>query len=252
MNYDEIVANWQNKKIESKADLIAAIENFRILFAYNSNVIENPQTKYHTTREIFDEGRVSSYTGDLRTLYEIENQKKTFDFIADSIIAKIPLSDELIRKVQKKLMYGCYTQERYDKGERPGSYKKHEYVVGDEIGVLPEDVLNEIEELCNEVNNLKKTDFDSILTAAAYFHLSFESIHPFADGNGRTGRMLMNYYLMTHGVPPTIIYNEDKEAYYMGLTVFDKTGKIDGFKKFLMEQTIKTWSKKKPYHLNLQ
>ena len=72
--------------------------------------------------------------------------------------------------------------------------------------------------------------------------MNFESIHPFADGNGRVGRTLLNYYLMTHDYPPTIIYNEDKELYYMGLTVFDKTGQIDGFVKFLQEQSEKTWS----------
>jgi Fic family protein len=50
-----------------------------------------------------------------------------------------------------------------------------------------------------------------ILTAASYFLLKFESIHPFADGNGRTGRTLMNYYLMINGLPPTILYEEDKK-----------------------------------------
>lgn len=70
-------------------------------------------------------------------------------------------------------------------------------------------------------------------------------IHPFADGNGRVGRTIMNYYLMTHGYPPTIIYQEDKETYYMALTVFDKTQEITGFRKFIKEQTIKTWKVKK-------
>lgn len=83
------------------------------------------------------------------------------------------------------------------------------------------------------------------MTVAAYFHLSFESIHPFADGNGRVGRTLLNYYLMTHDYPPTIIYDDDKPTYYLALTVFDKTGKIDGFIEFLKEETEKTWTKKR-------
>lgn len=62
------------------------------------------------------------------------------------------------------------------------------------------------------------------------------------DGNGRLGRTLLNYYLMIHDYPPTIIYNEDKDVYYMALEVFDRTGQINGFEKFLQEQTEKTWS----------
>lgn len=68
--------------------------------------------------------------------------------------------------------------------------------------------------------------------------------HPFADGNGRVGRTLLNYYLMTHDYPPTILYDEDKETYYMALTVFDKSGQFTGFEQFLKEQTVKTWSKR--------
>ena len=83
-------------------------------------------------------------------------------------------------------------------------------------------------------------------------HLNFESIHPFADGNGRVGRTLMNYFLMIHQHPPTIFYEEDKEVYYMALATFDKTEKIDGFRKFLEEQTIKTWAEKRRRTKNLE
>lgn len=61
------------------------------------------------------------------------------------------------------------------------------------------------------------------------------------DGNGRVGRTLLNYFLMTHGLPPTVIFDEDKETYYECLLVFDKTEKMDAFVQFLQEQTEKTW-----------
>ncbi len=239
MNYNEIVEKWQNNVVSNKEELMAKMQNFRIIFAYNSNRIENPETTYHDTREIFENGKVVNFTGDIRTIFEIQNQKECFDFLVNKILNKEPITKELILQTHEKLMKGCYDETRYLKGERPGSFKKHEYVIGDDVGELPENVENEIDFLCNE---LKENEGKDPLKIATYLHLNFEQIHPFADGNGRLGRTLLNYYLMIHDYPPTIIYNEDKDVYYMALEVFDRTGQINGFEKFLQEQTEKTWS----------
>ena len=239
MSYSEIVASWQNKVVTNREELMAKLQNFRIVFAYNSNKIENPETTYHNTREIFENGKVINFTGDIRTIFEIQNQKECFDFLADKILNRETITKELILQTHEKLMKGCYDETRYLKGERPGSFKKHEYVIGDDVGELPENVENEIDFLCNE---LKENEGKDPLKIATYLHLNFEQIHPFADGNGRLGRTLLNYYLMIHDYPPTIIYNEDKDVYYMALEVFDRTGQINGFEKFLQEQTEKTWS----------
>lgn len=239
MNYNEIVEKWQNNVVSNKEELMTKMQNFRIIFAYNSNRIENPETTYHDTREIFENGKVVNFTGDIRTIFEIQNQKECFDFLVNKILNKEPITKELILQTHEKLMKGCYDETRYLKGERPGSFKKHEYVIGDDVGELPENVENEIDFLCNE---LKENEGKDPLKIATYLHLNFEQIHPFADGNGRLGRTLLNYYLMIHDYPPTIIYNEDKDVYYMALEVFDRTGQINGFEKFLQEQTEKTWS----------
>ncbi|MGN0559233.1 MAG: Fic family protein [Acutalibacteraceae bacterium] len=240
-NYSEILKQWQNYKISTVDDLDFYLDNFRILFAYNSNSIENPNTTYHDTREIFEYGKVSSYTGDLRTLFEIQNQKECYDFLKEKIVSKEPLSQKLILEIHKILMHGCYDKAKYDKRERPGQYKKHLFIVGDDIGVEPEDVPEEMQYVIDQVNENEGKD---PLTVAAYLHLSFETIHPFADGNGRVGRTLLNYYLITHNHPPVIIFAEDKETYYLALATFDKTEKIDGFKQFIREQAVKTWGKK--------
>ena len=238
----EIVEKWNKEKFSTINDLDNVLENFRILFAYNSNLIENPETTYHNTREVFENGKIVGYTGNLRTLFEIQNQKNCYEMLKEKIVSREPISSKLILDIHKELMHGCYDEARYEQGERPGEYKHHEYVTGDGIGASPEDVAAEIEKLCSEVNNAKS---DKVLTIAAYLHLKFESIHPFADGNGRVGRTLMNYYLMINDYPPTIIYGEDKEAYYMALAIYDKSEQIDGFEKFIKEQTIKTWTNKK-------
>lgn len=241
ITYDNVLDYWKKQDIQVKNDLRAILDNFRILFAYNSNKIENESTSYHNTREIFENGRVINYTGDLRTLYEIQNQKDCYEFLVDKIIEKEPISRRLILDVHKHLCKGCYDESGYLKGERPGAFKINDYGVGDDVGVYPEEVEGNIDELCEEID--ANTDADP-LTVAAYFHLRFETIHPFADGNGRTGRTLMNYYLITHNYPPTIIYDEDKQTYYMALAVYDKADDIKGFVRFLKEQTIKTWTNK--------
>ncbi|MCL2151980.1 MAG: Fic family protein [Oscillospiraceae bacterium] len=82
-----------------------------------------------------------------------------------------------------------------------------------------------------------------ILTAAAYFHARFEHIHPFADGNGRVGRTLLNYFLMLHDHPPLIVYEEDKAVYYAALERYDTDEDIALMRDFLRKQTEKTWEK---------
>lgn len=239
-HYQKIVNEWRKKPLETVADVDTALDNFRILFAYHSNRIENPETTYHDTKEIFSNGRVTGYTGELRTLFEIQNQKYCYEYLRKMIIEKDPVTPSMIKEVHSILMSGCYDQSRWEKGERPGQYKIHDYVTGDGVGYAPEEVEGSVASLCDEIADIPD---EKALTAAAYFHLRFESIHPFADGNGRVGRTMINYYLMTHGSPPTVLYEEDKKSYYMALAVYDKTEEISGFEEFLKEQTVKTWSR---------
>lgn len=243
MNYQNIIEEWKKLNIRTVKDLEDRLENFRILFAYHSGVIENPEITYHNTREIFENGKVVNFTGDTRTVFEMQNQKICFDFLKEHIIAKDPLTPELIRSIHKNLCTGCYDERRYQRGERPGEYKKHDYVVGDNQGALPEEVAGEIEELCDELQEIPDKG-DNILKAAAYLHCKFENTHPFADGNGRVGRTLMNYFLMIHDIPPIIVYNEHKDQYYRALGHYDKTGDISDFVDYMKGEMEATWLRK--------
>lgn len=73
--YDAVVKMWQDWNIRTVDDLSLRLDNFRILFAYNSGKIENAEINYHDTREIFESGKVVGYTGSTRTLFEQQNQK---------------------------------------------------------------------------------------------------------------------------------------------------------------------------------
>ena len=243
--YKDIVTQWQKRKLEDIADLDIRLGSFKILFAYHSGVIENPEITYHNTREIFENGKVINYTGELRTLYEIENQKKCYEWLKRKIIEKEEITPELIKEIHKELTQGTYSESRYEKGERPGEYKKHDYVIGkSEQGALPEEVADEIEELCDELKEISLSG-DNVLKAAAYLHCKFENTHPFADGNGRVGRTLLNYFLMTHDYPPVVIRNETKNVYYIALDTYDETGKIDKMIDYLKSEIVSTWQQRK-------
>lgn len=238
--YNKIVQAWKSKEITDIFDLEVALSNFRTVFAYHSGAIENPEITYHATREIFENGKVINFTGDIRTIFEIQNQKNCYEWLKNKIIQKEPITPELIKKIHKQLTEGTYDERRYARGERPGEYKKHDYVVGNDQGALPEEVASEIEELCDELHDIPDKG-DNIIKTAAYLHCKFENTHPFADGNGRVGRTLMNYYLMTHDHPPIIVRNETKDVYYKALDVYDNTGELDDFVSYMKEATIETW-----------
>jgi len=108
------------------------------------------------------------------------------------------------------------------------------------LGPPSEDVEEEIAELLTE---LQEVEAETVLTVAAYFHAKLENIHPFADGNGRIGRLMMNYFLVLHGHPPITIHEEDRKAYYTALAAWDTTQQLEPLIAFLKEQTAKTWDK---------
>lgn len=234
---------------KTKNDIENTLQDFKVLFAYHSNKIENKEINYHDTREVFENGKAISFTGNPRTLFEIQNQKDCYNFLLDKIVNKEKIDDELILKVHFELTKGTYDEVRFEKGERPGEYKKGDYIVGkSEIGSRAIDVKNDIKELLIEINNENSNDY---LTIASYFHCKFETIHPFADGNGRVGRTLLNYYFMINGIKPLIIYDEDKKLYYECLQAFDEKQDIEPLKKFLEYEQEKTWRKKQTIDVKL-
>lgn len=239
--YEKAVALWQKKNIMTDAQLAEALNGRSIAFAYHSGKIENEKVTWHDTREIFEHDGVTAYTGDLRTLFEIRNAKDANEFFLTAFQEKRPLDEIFIRQMQGCLTKNTYDTRRWQLGERPGEYKLHDYVTGkEEIGAAAEDVQEEMAELLLELTEVEKKN---ALTAAAYFHAKFENIHPFADGNGRAGRLAMNYFLVMHAHPPIIIHEEDKKDYYTALEAWDSSQNLTPLCSFLREQTAKTWEK---------
>lgn len=239
--YKKAIALWQKKNVTNDAELAEALNGHSIAFAYHSGKIENENITYHDTREIFEHDGVTSYTGDLRTLFEIRNEKEAYELFLSAFRNSRPMDERLIKEFQQKLTQNTYDTRRYPLGERPGEYKLHDYVTGrEEVGAPPEDVAEEMDELLSELTGIPD---DKTLTAAAYFHAKFENIHPFADGNGRVGRLTMNYFLVLHNHPPVTIHEEDRKSYYEALEAWDTRQDLEPLCAFLRWQTAKTWEK---------
>ena len=241
-DYQIAVRSWKDRDISNAAELAEALNGLSVLLAYHSGKIENDSITYHDTREIFEHDGVTSYTGDLRTLFEIRNAKEAYELFLTAFNERRPVDGALVKEFHFKLTQNTYDSRRFLLGERPGEYKLHDYVTGkEEIGAAPEDVAEKIDKLLGEVRDIPE---DKLLTAAAYFHAKFEIIHPFADGNGRVGRLLTDYLLVLNGHPPIVIFEEDRRGYYDALEAWDSAQELAPMISFLEEQAVKTWRKR--------
>lgn len=232
---------WRKQKLSTVDDYLNVLKDFRIVFTQCSNAIENIYVNYITTKNIFNNEPILNVE-DMDDFILINNQVCLFNEIIDDILSGNKLSIESIKHYHYILLCACYDRERVSKGELPGQFKKRDYCVG-LIGIStpPDEVESEMQELLDEIHSVDCIPYENVIKIAAYFHMHFETMHPFADGNGRLGRMLLNYILMYYGLPPIVIFDNDKDTYYLALEVFDRTGELSGFVQFLKEQMVKTW-----------
>ena len=167
-DYEKAIALWQQKNITTDAELAEALNGHSIAFAYHSGKIENENITYHDTREIFEHDGVTSYTGDLRTLFEIRNAKDANELLLTSFHVKRAFDEEFIKELHLLLTQNTYDTRRWQLGERPGEYKQHDFVTGkEEIGAAPEDVSEEMDELLSEL-----TDQPCRSISLPYSHIS--------------------------------------------------------------------------------
>lgn len=238
--YDALCDKWGDS---SETQRSVQLDRFKVSYSYNSGALENPEITYHDTSEVFTKNAVSNFTGDVRTIYEINNLKNSWEQLISSLGKTCPIDIPFILEVHRILTAGTYDEKRWRQGERPGAFKIHDYRVADEVGLEPELVREAVAELSKEIGEAINASLsaDARLTIAAYAHARLVEIHPFADGNGRTARFLMNYLLMRLGSPPCVIDADDRMSYFGALDAFHQDGDIVPFKVFLMVETIKAW-----------
>lgn len=186
----------------TKGEVERLTEEFIIEYTYNSNAMEGNTLTLRETDMVLHGLTIDRKP--LKDHMEAVGHKEAFDFVLDLVKEQVPLSESIIKQIHYLVLA--------DKREDRGVYRrvpvrimgaKHEpvqpYLIQPKMGQLLEDYRN---------------NTDHIISRLARFHIEFEGIHPFIDGNGRTGRLLVNLELMKAGYPPIDIKFADRISYY--------------------------------------
>ena len=197
---------------EKEAKLKGSIyHKTQIDLTYNSNHIEGSRLTHDQTRYIFETNTIGIEGESIRVddIIETTNHFRCIDLIIDR--AEERLTESLIKELHLILKSGTSDSRK----DRPtvGDYKRLPNEVGGNETTAPEDVHREMQALLKEYNGKKQKSFEDIID----LHQRFESIHPFQDGNGRVGRLVMFKECLANGYVPFIITEELKMFYYRGL-----------------------------------
>lgn len=204
---------------------------------YNSNAIENSTLTIEETEKILLELEVMRKVS-VREVFEAKNLARVFEYIKEKTLSR-DLDEELILFLHKMLISGI-------NDDFAGRFrKKGEYVrVGTHIAPAPEHVASMVESALLDYTSDHTSYF---LEKNAKFHLEFEHIHPFCDGNGRIGRVLINYFLMQSGFPPVIIRDKEKHLYYDTFKEYKDNKKTAGMEKILSLALMESLHKRVAY-----
>lgn len=248
INYEFLTKEQINKLEEIKKDFNKKIKtlpkqliedmfkDFKVFYIYNTNSIEGNTISLKETGLLLNDN-LTPQGKDLREIYDHINGRNTFDYILEE---RPEIKEQTILSIHSRLL------DKIDK--RAGAIRTHNVrVLGATFNTSDyRYVKTDLNLLLNWYKQNKKILHPLILSAL--FHEKFERIHPFYDGNGRTGRMLVNLILIKNNYPPITIKNKDRHQYY---DVLDKAHKADIDKntseyykdivEFFYNQQIKTY-----------
>lgn len=202
---------------EKESKLSGSIyHRLQIDMTYNSNHIEGSLLTHEQTRYIFETNTIgiSENAVNIDDIIETTNHFRCIDMIIDNADEK--LTESFIKNLHKNLKTG--TSDSRKDWFAVGEYKKLPNEVGGKKTVEPARVSENIKQLLDEYNATTKKNLEEIIA----FHVVFETIHPFQDGNGRVGRLIMLKECLKHDIVPFIISDDLKMFYYRGLHEWNK------------------------------
>jgi Fic family protein len=203
-----LTALREQKEAKMKGGIYHRVQ---IDLTYNSNHIEGSRLTHDQTRYIFETNTIgiTDAAVNVDDIIETTNHFRAIDYIIDTTEGK--LTEAYIKQLHRILKSG--TSDAAKPWFNVGEYKRLPNEVGGLDTSLPEEVARDMRALLQEYNALTCITLDDILD----FHHRFEAIHPFQDGNGRVGRLIMFRECLRHGILPFIITDDLKMFYYRGL-----------------------------------
>lgn len=207
----------------------------QVEFSYNTNHIEGSTLSEEQTRFIFETNTIGISHSPINAddVIETTNHFKCFDYMLDN--ANKTLSEKFIKKLHYILKSS--TSDSKKNWFKIGDYKSRPNEIGGNATCPPQDVQKQIEALLLKYNAIQNPTIDDIIE----FHKNFESIHPFQDGNGRVGRLIMFKECLKNGIVPFIINDSVKWFYYRGLREWDSE------RGFLIETCLAAQDRYKAY-----
>ena len=198
----------EEKESKTKGGIYHKVQ---IDLTYNSNHIEGSRLSHDQTRYIYETNTIGMKDEiiNIDEIVETVNHFKCIDMIIDT--ANYKLSERFIKQLHFVLKSG--TSDSRKDWFAVGEYKRYPNEVGGMETVLPEQVEERVQQLLNQYNQNKTKTFEEVLE----FHYEFETIHPFQDGNGRVGRLILFKECLRNNLVPFIIDEELKLYYYRGL-----------------------------------
>jgi len=185
-------------------------EEFLINFTYNSNAIEGNTLTLQETALIINEGLTIGEKS-LREHLEVIGHKEAYLFIEELVKDKADLSEKAIKDVHSLVLM--------EQRESRGVYRRLPVMIMGAVHTPPQPYMVPVQ-MEQLLNNYHQNASEHIISKVAKFHLDFEAIHPFIDGNGRTGRLILNLELMKQGFPPINIKFSDRKRYYNCFTSY--------------------------------
>jgi Fic family protein len=200
------IAKKRPHPLETLKDNQAARRQFVIQMTYHSNAIEGSGMTIQETEKAVDGQGVGGK--EFYEILEAVNHKNALSFVLDHVKPRFQITEPFLLKIHEMVMYNFASK-------LPGRYRTGYVNLTNTDKVLPNaaQVPAKMRELLKNINTYRP----DVPTKAAMDHYAFEAIHPFFDGNGRTGRLLLTAQLLAQGYPPALIQVDDRHSYYLAL-----------------------------------